>query len=96
MSSAEDEIRALFAEFRATLPESVERLRTLVTEARANRPEALTDLVCAAHKLRGACGSFGMGELAEPARLIEMECKRGPDWSLVNTALDTLTKLLAS
>ena len=93
--SGDSEIDVIHAEFRAGLPARIGRMRDLVAEARAGRSEAVDDLRTVAHRLRGACGSFGMGELEEPSRVIEHECKRGPDWSIVEAAIDRLAAAIA-
>ena len=92
--SGDAEIDAIHAEFRAGVPARIARMRDLVVEART-RAEAVEDLRTVAHRLRGACGSFGMNELEEPSRVIEHECKRGPDWPTVEAAIETLTRLIA-
>ncbi len=94
--SGDAEIDAIHAEFRAGLPARIARMRDLVVEARAGtRTEAVDDLRTVAHRLRGACGSFGMFELEEPSRVIEHECKSVPDWPTVDAAIETLARLIA-
>ncbi|HSI06757.1 MAG: Hpt domain-containing protein [Myxococcota bacterium] len=94
--SGDAEIDAIHAEFRAGLPARIARMRGLADEARSGaRSGAVDDLRTAAHRLRGACGSFGMTELEEPSRIIEHACKAGPGWAAVDAALDTLAKLIA-
>lgn len=93
--SSDPELDAIHAEFRAGLPARVARMRELAAEARAGtRPEAVDDLRTLAHRLRGACGSFGMHELEEPSRVIEQACKAGPAWPAVDHAIDALEKLI--
>ncbi len=94
--SSDAEIDAIHVEFRAGLPARVSQMRELLAEVRSGgRPAAIDELRMAAHRLRGACGSFDMYELEGPSRIVEEQCKNDRDYIVISAAIDDLAALIA-
>ena len=93
MVAEDEELAQIMREFRVSLLQRIADMRAAMTLARAGGPDAGTHretLQTLAHRLRGTAGSFGLPELGEIARVIENECKIGPNWNAVLAAIDAI------
>ncbi len=77
-------------EFRASLIVRIADMRREMALARDGDAEARERLQTLAHRLRGSAGSFGLPELGEIARIIENECRIGPNWNTVLAAIEAI------
>jgi HPt (histidine-containing phosphotransfer) domain-containing protein len=91
MVSQDEELAQIMREFHASLRVRVVDMRKEAALARETGAREHREMLqTLAHRLRGTAGSFGLPELGEIARIIENECKIGPNWNAVAAAIDAI------
>ena len=90
MAGDDEELAQIMREFRASLLVRISDMRAAMAAAQTGDPEARERLQTLAHRLRGSAGSFGLAEIGEIARIIENECKIGPNWNAVLAAIEAI------
>jgi HPt (histidine-containing phosphotransfer) domain-containing protein len=95
VTGEDEELAQIMREFRASLLVRIADMRSEMALAQKGDAEARDRLQTLAHRLRGSAGSFGLAEIGEVARIIENECKIGPNWNAVLAAIEAIEAIVA-